>query len=249
MKKKIFVSIVAISLLVGMLSGCTEEDADTAPEADFTYTSDNKFIGTPISFTDQSTGEGTLTYLWDFGNGDTSTEQNPTHTYNSNGTYVVTLTVTDENDKTDEYSEDITITIKDIVQTAIDTEALSTLVTALGNASLVTTLQGEGPFTVFAPTNDAFAALNQTWLSNLLEDTTNLTNVLLYHVLDGKVISSDLINTTVETLEGTNITIVVDENVTVNGATVIIKDVDCVNGVVHVIDQVLLPESVPAPEQ
>jgi uncharacterized surface protein with fasciclin (FAS1) repeats len=248
MRKKIFVSIVAISLLVGILSGCTEEDTDTEPEASFTYTANNQFIGTPISFTDQSTGEGTLTYLWDFGNGDTSTEQNPTYTYNAVGNYTVTLTVTDDGDQTDEYSMVVKITLRDIVTTAID-EGFSKLAEALTVADLVTTLQGDGPFTVFAPTNESFAALNQSWLTNLLNDTTNLTNVLLYHVLDGKVMSSVLTNTTVETLEGTNITVVVDTNVTINGATVTSKDIECVNGVIHVIDQVLLPESVPGPEE
>ena len=247
MRNKIIISLVTICLLVGIMSGCTEQETDTAPEASFTYTSDNLFIGTPLSFEDASTDDGTITWAWDFGNGDTSIEQNPTYTYDEVGTYTVTLTVTDDNNQTDEYSMEVVITLKDIVTTAIDA-GFSTLATALTAADLVTTLQGDGPFTVFAPTDDAFAALNQTWLTNLLADTTNLTKVLTYHVVSGKVMSTDLTNGTVMTLEGTNITVLVGTEVTINGVAVTTADVECNNGVIHIIGEVLLPDTVTGPE-
>ena len=250
MKKNILVLLVAMCLLVGILSGCTEEKNEV-PEASFTYQVDNEYVDTEISFTDTSEDDDTLTWMWDFGNGDTSTEQNPKYTYAEAGNYTVTLNVTDENDQTDEYSVDITITLKDIVTTAdtSDDPTFSTLVTALTAAELVETLQGDGPFTVFAPTDAAFDLLNETWLLNLLADETNLSKVLTYHVVDGKVMSSDLVNGTVMTLEGTNVTIVVDTNVTVDGVTVTTPDIECKNGVIHIIDEVLLPDSVPGPEE
>ncbi len=99
MKKKIVVPILCLALVVGMLSGCVEEEeeppANNAPVASFSYLADGK----TLTFTDGSTdADDTLTYLWDFGDGNTSTEQNPTHLYADNGTYTVTLTVTDGTD-------------------------------------------------------------------------------------------------------------------------------------------------------
>ena len=246
MKKNLIVLLVAIALLVGILSGCTEE-TNIAPDASFTYTSENDYVDTELEFSDASTTDDDLTYLWDFGDGETSTDKNPKHTYAEAGTYTINLTVTDTADQTDYYTMDIVITLKDIVTTAIDA-GFSTLATALTTAELVETLQGEGPYTVFAPTNDAFAALNQTWLTNLLSDTTNLTKVLTYHVVSGKVMSTDLTNGTVTTLEGTNITVVVDTIVTINDVTVTTADVECNNGVIHIIGEVLLPDSVSGPE-
>ena len=144
---------------------------------------------------------------------------------------------------------DITITLKDIVTTAIDA-GFSTLASALTTADLVTTLQGEGPFTVFAPTDDAFAAVNQTWLTALLDDVTNLTKVLTYHVLSGTYMSADLTNTSVATLEGTNITIAVNTTgVYINDVMVATADVECSNGVIHIIGNVLIPETVTAPTE
>ncbi len=250
--KKILTPIVCCALLIGMLSGCVEE-TNEAPEASFSYTAENMYVDTTITFTDSSTDDGTISsWLWDFGDGTTSTEQNPTHSYSEAATYTVELTVTDDGDLNDTTSETLTITLKDIVTTAIDA-GFSTLATALEAAELVTTLQGEGPFTVFAPTDDAFAAVNQTWLTALLEDTTNLTKVLTYHVIGDTVMAADITDELEKvTLEGTNLTFAVDTggNVTINGeATVTQTDIECNNGYIHVIDTVLIPETVTGPEE
>jgi uncharacterized surface protein with fasciclin (FAS1) repeats len=236
---------------MGIISGCVEEAENKKPDASFTYQSDNMFIGTEISFMDESTDEDgdVTTWSWDFDGDDVedSTEQNPLYTFDEVGTYTVTLTIEDNDGATDEFSMAIEITLKDIVATAIDA-GFSTLATALTAADLVTTLQGDGPFTVFAPTDDAFAALNQTWLTNLLADVDNLTKVLTYHVVSGSVMSTDLTNGTVVTLEGSNITVVIDsEGVKINDVLVTSADIECKNGVIHIIGQVLLPDSVEGP--
>lgn len=133
----------------------------------------------------------------------------------------------------------------DIVELAVQTEALSTLVAAVQAADLVETLQSEGPFTVFAPTNDAFAALPDGTLESLLEEANKgqLTDILTYHVVPGKVMSSDLSDgMTATTVQGQEITIGVGDGVTVDGANVIQADIEASNGVVHVIDAVILPK-------
>ncbi len=253
MKKKIFVPILCSILLVGIISGCVEEVENEKPDASFSYEADNMFIGTEISFMDESTDEDgdVSAWSWDFDGDEVedSTEQNPMYTFDEVGTYTVTLTVEDDDGATDEYSMSITITLKDIVTTAIDA-GFSTLATALTAADLVTTLQGDGPFTVFAPTDEAFEALNQTWLTNLLDDVENLTKVLTYHVVSGKVMSTDLSNGTVVTLEGSNITVEINgDNVTVNNVLVTTTDIECKNGVIHIIGEVLLPDSVEGPAE
>jgi uncharacterized surface protein with fasciclin (FAS1) repeats len=247
LNKKILILLTSVILLLGVISGCVEEKVQ--PEASFEYTSDDKYVGTEFSFIDKSTGEG-LTYEWDF-DGDgiaDSTEQNPTYTFDTADTYSVKLIVTDSAGETSEYSMDIVIIVlMDIIETAIDA-GFSTLATALTTAELIETLQGDGPFTVFAPTNDAFAALNQTWLAALLDDITNLTKVLTYHVILVSYMSADLSNTTVESLEGTNLTITVDgTNVYINDVMVTTADIECSNGVIHVIGEVLIPETVIGP--
>jgi uncharacterized surface protein with fasciclin (FAS1) repeats len=134
----------------------------------------------------------------------------------------------------------------DIVETAIATPELSTLVTAVSEAELVTTLQGEGPFTVFAPTNDAFAALPAGTLDTLLlpDNQADLQGILTYHVVPGEILASDLTDgMTVQAVSGEVLTFSVDETgVSINGsATVALADIMTDNGVVHVIDSVLLP--------
>jgi transforming growth factor-beta-induced protein len=131
-------------------------------------------------------------------------------------------------------------TIADI---AAGDDNFSTLVAALSAAGLVDTLQGEGPFTVFAPTNDAFAALPEGALDALLADPAALTDVLLYHVVAGKAMAADVVGLPyVDTVLGQPVLIKVDgENVKANNASIVATDIEASNGVIHVIDTVLLP--------
>ena len=252
--RKIFVSLVSIALLVGFLSGCIEtEETETKnklPKAIFSVPI-NTDVNSEIEFTDSSTDkDGTISeWYWDFGDGTNSTDQNPTHTYSLNGTYTVKLTITDNEGAEDTEEIDLLITLMDIVETAAYS-GFDTLANALTAANLVTTLQGEGPFTVFAPTNESFAALNQTWLTNLINNITNLTKVLTYHVLLAEVIAADITDgLEALTVEGTNITFAIDgSNVTINNvANITQTDIECSNGYIHVIDAVLVPESVEGP--
>ncbi len=134
-----------------------------------------------------------------------------------------------------------------IVDAAVATDALSTLVAAVTAADLVETLSSEGPFTVFAPTNDAFAAVDQDTLASLLmpENKQALTDILTYHVVAGEVAASDLYDgQVITTVLGQELMVSVDENgVRINDSTVAIADVMTDNGIVHVIDAVLLPAS------
>lgn len=135
---------------------------------------------------------------------------------------------------------------KDIVALAMETESLSTLVAAVKAGDLVATLQGEGPFTVFAPTNEAFAALPEGTLENLLkpENKDQLVAILTYHVVSGKVMSTDLSDgMKAATVNGAEITITTTGGAKVNGANVAAADIEASNGVVHVIDAVILPPS------
>jgi uncharacterized surface protein with fasciclin (FAS1) repeats len=132
----------------------------------------------------------------------------------------------------------------DVVVLAQDTPDLSTLVKAVTAADLVETLQGEGPFTVFAPTNQAFADIQDT-VDTLLEpeNKTDLTDVLTYHVVPGELTAADLKDgDELTTVQGEKLTVSVDGGeVKINDATVVKPDVDASNGVVHVIDSVLVP--------
>ena len=134
---------------------------------------------------------------------------------------------------------------KDIVDTAVGAGSFTTLVAAVQAAGLVDTLKGEGPFTVFAPTDEAFAALPEGTVESLLlpENKDQLVAILTYHVIAGKVMSTDLTNEMMApTVQGSDITIMTEGGVTVNGANVVTADIEASNGVIHVIDSVLLPE-------
>jgi uncharacterized surface protein with fasciclin (FAS1) repeats len=133
---------------------------------------------------------------------------------------------------------------KDIVDTAIDAGTFTTLVAAVEAAGLVETLKGEGPFTVFAPTDEAFAALPEGTVEALLADPEALAAILTYHVVAGKVMSTDLSNDmTATTVNGADVTIMTEGGVMVNGANVVAADIEASNGVIHVIDAVILPPS------
>ena len=133
----------------------------------------------------------------------------------------------------------------DIVDVAVGAGSFNTLVAAVQAADLVDALKGEGPFTVFAPTDEAFAALPAGTVENLLlpENKDQLIAVLTYHVIPGKVMAADIAGQTlaVETLQGSTVDIVATSGVTVDGANVVTADVEASNGVIHVIDRVILP--------
>ena len=133
---------------------------------------------------------------------------------------------------------------QDIVDTAVEAGSFTTLVAAVEAAGLVDTLKGEGPFTVFAPTDEAFAALPEGTVETLLmpENLATLQAVLTYHVVPGKVMSGDLSNNMMATtVQGADVTIMTEDGVTVNGANVVTPDIEASNGVIHVIDAVILP--------
>ena len=134
----------------------------------------------------------------------------------------------------------------DIVDTAVSAGQFNTLVAAVEAADLVTTLKGDGPFTVFAPTDDAFAALPEGTVENFLsqENKDQLIAVLTYHVVPGKIMSSDIAGTAtmVESVQGSELDVNATDGVTVDGATVVTADIETDNGVIHVIDRVVLPQ-------
>lgn len=133
---------------------------------------------------------------------------------------------------------------KDIVDTAVAAGSFKTLATALEAAGLVDTLKGAGPFTVFAPTDAAFAKLPAGTVEGLLKDKAKLTSILTYHVVPGKVMAADVVKLDgAKTVNGQSVAIkVVDGKVMVDNATVTQADVGASNGVIHVIDTVLLPK-------
>jgi len=133
---------------------------------------------------------------------------------------------------------------KSIVETAVSAGTFNTLVTAVKAADLVEVLSGPGPFTVFAPTDDAFDKLPEGTIAKLLENKDKLKAILTYHVVPGKVMASDVVNLkSAKTVNGQQITIKVKGGtVMVDNAKVVKTDIDCTNGVIHVIDTVILPK-------
>lgn len=132
---------------------------------------------------------------------------------------------------------------KDIVETATAAGSFATLLTAATAAGLVDTLKSEGPFTVFAPTDEAFAALPPGALDALLADPAKLKQVLLYHVVPGKVTAADVVKlSSAESVLGPSLTISTKGGVTVDGVNVVKTDILTSNGVIHVIDGVMLPK-------
>jgi uncharacterized surface protein with fasciclin (FAS1) repeats len=133
-----------------------------------------------------------------------------------------------------------------VVDVAIATDGFATLVAAITAAGLGETLSGTGPFTVFAPTDDAFAALPEGVLDALLlpKNKDVLVKILTYHVVGAKVMAADVTDGDVATVEGQTVALSTADGVTVNGAKVVIADVAASNGVIHAIDQVILPPDV-----
>ncbi len=133
--------------------------------------------------------------------------------------------------------------MKTIIQTAVDAGNFKTLVTAVTAAGLVDTLNGAGPFTIFAPNDDAFAKLPAGTVDDLLKDKEGLTKILTYHVVPGKVMAKDVSTMkSAKTVQGEDVAIDATNGVMVNNAKVIKADIECSNGVIHVIDTVLMPK-------
>jgi uncharacterized surface protein with fasciclin (FAS1) repeats len=130
----------------------------------------------------------------------------------------------------------------DIVDTAVKAGNFKTLVAAVQAAGLVDTLKGKGPFTVFAPTDEAFAKIPKETLDGLLKDKAALTKILTYHVVPGKVMAKDVKAGKVKSVQGSEITVKTEGGVMVDGAKVIATDVAASNGVIHAIDTVIMPK-------
>jgi uncharacterized surface protein with fasciclin (FAS1) repeats len=136
----------------------------------------------------------------------------------------------------------LSVQAKDIVDTAVAAGSFKTLAAALQAAGLVETLKGKGPFTVFAPTDEAFAKIPKADLDALLKDKAKLTAVLTYHVVSGKVMAKDVKAGKVKTVQGSELTVGTTGGVTVDNAKVVKTDITADNGVIHVIDTVVLPK-------
>ncbi len=132
--------------------------------------------------------------------------------------------------------------MKNIVDTAMEVGSLRTLVESLKKAGLTEVLSGKGPFTVFAPDDEAFAKLPKETLKDVSGDRERLASVLKYHVIPIKIMSKDIFKRdSIETVQGRKILLDVSSGITVNKANVVKTDIECKNGVIHVIDSVLLP--------
>lgn len=133
--------------------------------------------------------------------------------------------------------------MSNIVETATSAGSFKTLVAAVQAAGLGATLSGPGPFTVFAPTDEAFAELPAGTVQGLLNDIPKLTEILTFHVVPGKLMAADVAKlTSAKTVQGQNVTIAARNGVTINGANVITPNIEAENGVIHVIDRVILPQ-------
>jgi uncharacterized surface protein with fasciclin (FAS1) repeats len=136
----------------------------------------------------------------------------------------------------------LSVQAADIVDTAVAAGSFKTLAAALGAAGLVDTLKGKGPFTVFAPTDEAFAKIPKADLDALLKDKSKLTSVLTYHVVSGKVMAANVKAGKVKTVQGSELTVSTSMGVMVDKAKVVKTDIAADNGVIHVIDTVLMPK-------
>lgn len=169
----------------------------------------------------------------------------PTPTTNTQQSSSAAADTAEENTMAQPGSSDMMVEVmpKDIVDIAVEDGRFTVLVAAVEAAALVETLKSEGPFTVFAPTDEAFAKLPEGTVETLLADIPALTNVLLYHVVSGNVMAADVVTLeSANTVQGQPVAIVVaDGQVIINESMVVITDIQASNGVIHVIDTVLLP--------
>jgi len=133
--------------------------------------------------------------------------------------------------------------MKDLIETAIDSGNLKNFINALHEAGLVDTLSREGPFTIFAPIDDAFSKLPSGSLEDLLKDKERLTEFLTYHVVDNKVMSDEVAKKkNIKTVNGKKILVKCSSGTRINKANILKPDIECLNGVIHVIDEVLIPD-------
>jgi uncharacterized surface protein with fasciclin (FAS1) repeats len=133
--------------------------------------------------------------------------------------------------------------MKNLVETAIEAGNFKTLIKAVQEAGLVDTLSTDGPFTIFAPTDEAFAKLPAGTIDTLLKDKEKLTNILTYHVVEDKVMANEVTNLNyAKTVNGKDVQIDTSKGVKIDKANVIKTDIECTNGVIHIIDEVLLPD-------
>ncbi|MFY1111338.1 MAG: PGF-pre-PGF domain-containing protein [Methanosarcinaceae archaeon] len=231
----------------------TEEGTVEYPLANFSANITSGYAPLTVQFTDQSTGSPTF-WAWDFDSDGTvdSGDQNPVYTYEQSGIYSVSLTVSNEKGSSSEvksnyievYETGDEEEIKNIIETLEADESFTIFVSNLNAANLSATLSSEGPFTVFTPTDDAFEALPEGILDALMNDTEALTEILLYHMADGKMMAADLSSlVSISTLQGEYITINVtdDGRVFVEDAEIILADIEASNGVIHAIDAVMIP--------
>jgi PKD repeat protein len=222
------------------------------PNADFTADERRGVKPFTVTFTDLSTGNPT-SWSWEFGDGKTSTEQNPVHVYEREGAYDVSLTASNsygsDTEKKTGMSPEVStlpapVTGQTIVDKLVADGRFNTLIAAVKAAKLDGTLSGTGPFTVFAPTDAAFAKLPTGTVENLLKDPEGqLKQILLYHVASGSVKAADVVKlSSVKTIQGESAGITVTKDaVMVDGAKVTQTDMIGSNGVIHVIDAVMIP--------
>lgn len=135
------------------------------------------------------------------------------------------------------------VVMQDIIDTAISSGSFDTLIKALKAADMIEVLQASGPFTIFAPTDSAFQQIPKAVLDAVMEDKEQLQSILKNHVVSGKLFADDVMNVAeLETISGHTLTVDTTDGCTINGAAVCHADVQCSNGVIHVIDSVLIPE-------
>ncbi len=245
--------VLALNIVRWLTGSVSDGSGDVPlPVADLTADLTWGYAPLTVQFTDSSTGNPT-SWAWDFYSDGTadSEDQNPVYTYEQAGNYSVSLTVSNEkgsssvvkSDYIEVYDVDNEEGIKNVIEALEADGSFTTFVSAFEAANLSSTLSSEGPITIFAPTNDAFVALPEGTLDALMGDTKKLKEILLHHLVDGKLMAADVVNlVSISTLQGGDITFNVtdDGRLFVEDAEVILV-VEQSDGVIYAIDSVLLP--------